>query len=126
MQSHALRQRLPPPVNYTNNSFPIPAIWYIVAFMGCISVYTVAVSIQNTCWLEHLGKKSLLVLVIHKFPIVFLQIVGPFAQLLKEADSIKGFFLAGIPVSVISIGSSIIAGNIIEKFFPGLVGKKMS
>lgn len=111
-----------PPVNYNNNSFPIPVVFYVVATLGCIGMYGVSVSIQNTYWLNLIGKKTLPVLVLHKFPIVLFQITVPFRKLLQEPDSLKSLLLGGIPVTVIAIVMSLIAGYLVEKYCPFLLG----
>lgn len=113
-----------PPVNYTNNSIPSPALFYIVAALGCISIYVVSLGMQSAGFLRIMGQKTLTILVLHKFPIVFFQLFGPFSNLLQEPDSMKSFIFAGIPVTVISILLSLVAGQIIEKFFPFLLGMK--
>lgn len=113
-----------PPVNYNNNQFPSPVGFYLIAMLGCLGMYGVSVGIQNVSWLNLLGAKTLPVLVIHKFPVVFFQVLGPFSQVLQEPDSLRAFLLGGIPVTVIAIAMSMIAGCIIEKWFPFLLGAK--
>lgn len=109
-------------MNYNNNAFPVPGVFYFVATLGCIGMYGVSMSVQNSYWLNYLGKKTLPVLVLHKFPVVLFQIVGPFRKLLQEPDSLISILLGGVPVTIIAIVMSLVAGHIIEMHFPFLLG----
>lgn len=111
-----------PPCNYTNNEIPIPGVFYGIAFLGCIGLYCLSVSIQYVDWIGFLGRKSLSVLVMHKFPVVFFQIIGPFEMLLKQPDTIEGI-LGAMIVTAISIIACIIVGCWIEKYCPILLGR---
>ena len=112
------------PVNYTNSQFPSLAEFYLVAMVGSLGIATLAMGIQNSEWLSYLGRKTLPVLCLHKFPIVLFQMVGSFSKMLREPDSLQNIVLGGIPVTGIAIVLSLIAGQVIEKHFPLLLGKK--
>lgn len=111
-----------PPVNYTNHQIPIPLVFYGIAIVGCLGVYCAAVYIEKVKWLGYLGRKTLSVLVMHKFPIVFFQVIGPFKDFLNMPDSLEGVLLGGIPVTILSILMSLTAGCVIERIYPILLG----
>ena len=67
-----------PAVIYTNNKIPNPVIFYGIAMMGCMGLYYLSISLQQVKWLGYLGRNTLSVLVMHKFPIVFFQIINFF------------------------------------------------
>ena len=112
-----------PSINYTNNQFPIPILFYVVASTGCVGAYFISVSFQNSRLLVYLGRKTLPILLMHKFPIVFFQIIPPFSIILKEPNTIIGLLIA-ICASVVAIVASIIAGVVIENCCPVFMGKK--
>lgn len=113
-----------PPVNYTSHSFPNPFVFYSVALIGGGGIYLVSIILHNIRWLAYLGRKTMMVLTMHKFPVVFFQIVGPFETLLQEPDSLKAFAFGGIPVTAIAVVMSLAVGCIIERYLPILLGKK--
>ena len=114
-----------PDVNYTNNQISNPIIFYVIAIMGCMGLYFLSVAFQQIKSIRFLGKKTLHVLVMHKFPIVFFQVIYPFSGLLKKPDTVIGT-LTGVAVSIISIILCLMAGFFVEKYFPILFGKKLS
>lgn len=113
-----------PPVNYTSHSFPNPFVFYSVALIGVGGMYLVSIILHNIRWLAYLGRKTMMVLTMHKFPVVFFQIVGPFEKLLQKPDSLKAFAFGGIPVTVITVVMCLAVGCIIERYLPVLLGKK--
>lgn len=112
-----------PPVNYTSNTFPAPVLFYIAAGVGCLGLVFVSIGLQNAAWLVHLGQNSLPILLMHKFPVVFFQTVGPFRGLLENPDSLKSFFLGAIPVVALSSVACLLAGAVIKKLCPCLLGR---
>ena len=115
-----------PPINYNNNAIPIPCVFYFVAFIGCLGMTSLSMGLQSIEWLGALGKKSLEVMILHKFPVVFFQIIGPFRVYQQYPNSLNAFVMGAIPVSAIAIIMSLLAGYIIEKRFPFLLGISQS
>ena len=113
-----------PPVNYTNSDFPIPSLFYLIACIGGGGVYFLSVYLENVKWISWLGQNTMPILLMHKFPIVLLQVVGPFAEWISRPDSLSGLVIGAIPVTAISIIASLVVGKIIECFFPILIGTR--
>lgn len=110
-----------PSVNYTNNDIQVPLLFYVVAVIGICGIYCLSVCLQNAKWLLFLGKRTMAVLTMHKFPIVFFQIFGPLTVVLSKPDSFLGVSLA-IICTAVSIVLSLAIGYIIELYFPLLLG----
>lgn len=111
-----------PPVNYTNNQLPNPYAFYLIATLGCVGTYCLSVGLQDVAWMNNLGKNTLPILVMHKFPIVFFQICDPFKQFLQVPDSLKGVFFGAVPVAAITIAVCLAAGYVIKKACPLIIG----
>lgn len=110
-----------PPINYTNNQIPSPVLFYAIAAVGCIGLFCASVSIQQAKWLEIIGRKTMPILVMHKFPVVFFQVIAPCSVWLKRADTLAGVFVA-VLVSALSIALCMAVGHVIERFCPILLG----
>ena len=110
-----------PEINYTNNLIPNQIVFYLIAALGCVGLYCLSISIQKIRWIGFIGRKTLSILVMHKFPIIFLQVFGPFSDMLKMPNTIEGV-LSGIIVTMFAIASSIAIGLIVEKICPVFLG----
>ena len=110
-----------PPINYTNNQISNPIVFYGIASVGCIALFYLSIGVQHIRWLDFIGRKTMPILVMHKFPIVFFQVIAPFSELLKKTDTVTGIFSA-ILVSAITLFLCIIVGLAFEKFCPILLG----
>lgn len=113
-----------PQINYTNHMIPSAFLFYGIGYLGCCGLCLLAMGIQQCKPMEYLGKKSVSVLVMHKFPIVFLQTIGPFRGPLKDPDTAEAFWIGALPVTLITIASCMIAGHIIEHFAPEILGQQ--
>ena len=112
---------LAPKVDYADDSFPNFATFLITAITGSFGVCFLSIGIGNCKVLEYVGMNTLAILVMHKFPVLLFQTVGPQASLFNQDDSVLKITLA-LTVSLISIGLCLIAGQIIQRCFPFLLG----
>lgn len=99
------------------------ALYYLGALAGIIAWCCVSALIGKSGWLEKLGKRSIAILVLHKFPVLFFQEMFPITKkALENANSLQGI-ASGIIVTVISVVFVYIAGELILKLCPVLLGK---
>lgn len=79
-------------------------------------------AVEHNRLLEYIGKETLAILVMHKFPILLFQTVGPFKGILAQSDTITGNLCGGVPVSLVSIAMSLAAAVVVKRFFPFMLG----
>lgn len=111
-----------PCVNYHNNQFHNPLGFFITAFFGSVGISLASIGIDNCRYMEYLGRNTMGILVMHKFPILFFQTIGPFEKILCQYDSPIGLLCGGLPVSLLSIILCLLANIIVKKHFPFLLG----
>lgn len=102
------------------------SIFYLIAtsILGIIAVVIFSVLAENTRWLQYIGQNTLPILLMHKFPILFFQmIIRPVGRLLEQGDSVVGVICAVI-VGAITVALCLIVNMIIERVFPIAVGKE--
>lgn len=91
--------------------------------LGITTVVIISVMADRIRWLQYIGQHTLPILLMHKFPILFFQmIIRPVGKLLEQGNSVVGITCAVI-VGAISVGLCLIANLIIEKILPIVVGK---
>ena len=111
-----------PKVNYSGDYFPNVFTFLTTAGLGCLAVCLLSMGISHNKVLEYVGKNTLGILVMHKFPILVFQTMGPLETLLAQHNSFAGNSIGGISVSVITIALCLFAVIIINKLFPFLLG----
>lgn len=111
-----------PKVNYTSDTFPNPPLFYLCALGGSMGIVLVSMGIDRAPWLEFVGRQTLAILVMHKFPVVLLQILPPVKRLLNRENSPLGL-LTGMGITVLSMGLCVLAGQIIRRICPALLGR---
>lgn len=90
------------------------------AFLGVLGSTLLCMSIKKSKLLDYLGRHTLSILVMHKFPIVFFQaLCAPIALKLEE-----GNVTVGLLVTAISIALPLLAELIIDRIFPPALAKK--
>lgn len=83
----------------------------------CISFILLSFIIKSKV-INKIGKNTMTILIIHKYPILIFQTLVPLTKvLLKQIDTFK-FFVSACIVSAISIFISQIIGDIIKKYLP--------
>jgi len=111
-----------PKVNYSGDTFPNIAGFMTTAVLGSFGICFLSMWIRNSKVLEYIGRNTLAILVMHKFPIVLFQTVGPLKSWLSTCDSIVGF-IAAVVVSLLSIVLCLVAECIIRRVAPFLLGE---
>ena len=101
--------------------FPSIVFVAVLAMIACVSVCLAFMGVQNVSWLNSIGRQSLVIVLMHKFPVVFFQVFGPFKLLLQNPNSLRSFLLGGIPVTVVASALCVMAGWVIEKVCPILI-----
>lgn len=112
-----------PPVNYTSQSFTKPFLFYGNAFLGCFGLICLSAGLKSAPLLEQIGTNTLSILVLHKFPIVFFQIIPSLQNLLQAPYSVITILFIAIPIVAISIALSLFAGSIIKRISPFFLGE---
>lgn len=111
-----------PKVNYSGDTFPNIAAFAVTASFGSIGVCLISMGIGYSRILEYVGKDTLGILVMHKFPILLFQTVGPFEDLLEQTDTLAGNLCGGLPVALLAIAMCLMAAVVIKKLFPFMLG----
>ncbi len=95
-------------------------MFFLAAFLGVLGSTLLCMSIKKSNLLDYLGRHTLSILVMHKFPIVFFQaLCTPIALKLEE-----GSILVGLLVTAVSIALPLLAELIIDRIFPPALAKK--
>lgn len=100
-------------VIYTAGYYGTPWKFYLAAACGSLSVLLCSAAIHRCRWLEYLGQHTMSVLCLHKFPIVFCQILMP---VLVATD------ITSMGVSVVTCVLCLAADLVIQKWFPFFLG----
>ena len=111
-------------VNYSSDAFSNPLLYHVGALAGCAGVVLLSAGIGRCRILSYVGQNTMGVLVMHKFPVMFFQIFGPVAGMLKNTESILSA-AAGAAVSVAAVGMCLVASWIVMKIFPFALGAAM-
>ena len=110
-----------PVVNYSGDTFPDVIAFFITSVSGSFGICLVSMAIEKCKILEYVGKNTLAILVMHKFPVLLFQTVGPLKEPLSWYDDPAGV-LCALAVSVVAIGMCLAVGWFINRFLPFLFG----
>lgn len=98
-------------------------LYYLSASFGIYGFCEIAKKIASNCIIEYCGRNSLVILALHKFPILLFQEIVPITrELLKNGNTVLGIG-CGVAVSIVSILIALIGGEIIRKICPFMIGK---
>lgn len=103
-----------------------PVLYIATSLLLGVSVIIISIWIgENKCF-ETVGKWSMCILLMHKFPILVFQRIIPITKSLLngQADETAVTLLCGIVVCTLSIGLCFIAGKAVAGFLPEIVGQK--
>lgn len=89
------------------------------AVIACAMVITISRCIYTNKLLEYIGKRTMAILVMHKFPIMFLKTLFPEV----DAAILKGNVYVSIGMCVVTIWLCLIVEKIISKFLPEVFGR---
>lgn len=110
-----------PQVNCATDKFPNIPVFFVTALLGSFGVCLLAMGIDHSKALEAIGKSTLAILVVHKFPLLLFQTVGPQKAILADFDS-AGSIVVGVVISIIAIVLCMMVEPVIKRFFPYLLG----
>ena len=111
-----------PKVNYSDDLFPNILAFCATASMGTAGLCLTSMAIARNSALEYLGRNTLAVMVMHKFPVVLLQMLPPFRGAILQNQTLYGHLLGGIPATALAILLCLLAAQIIKKHAPILLG----
>lgn len=101
--------------DYYSNVF----IYILNALCACFFILLITRIIDHSSWMEYIGQRTLAILVMHKFPIMFLRVFFPFA----EEKISEGNIPFEILICAFTIGCCLIAEKIISLIVPEVFGK---
>ncbi len=110
-----------PKVDYTSDRFPNILLFLITALAGSIGICFISMVIGRCNVLEYVGKATLAILAMHKFPVLLFQTIGPMKVPLTQYDSAIGIMLA-ILVSAIAILLCLVVEWYIRRYIPFMLG----
>ena len=110
-----------PAVNYSGDTFTDVIAFVITSVSGCFGICLVSMAIEKCKIVEYVGKQTLAILVMHKFPVLLFQTLGPLKEPLTRYDDLVGIGCA-VGVSVVAVAICLAAGWFIGRFLPFLFG----
>lgn len=108
---------------YLSDTYNNFLLFLISAFCICIGIISLVQYADIKCsTVEYIGKNTLVILVAHKFPIMFCSIIlNSVLHISIENGEVS--FIAGTVVAAIPIVGCLIVGRIMERICPVLIGK---
>jgi fucose 4-O-acetylase-like acetyltransferase len=111
-------------VGVRNDNYGNLIIYYFGAMFSIAGFIWMSTIIGKNRMCEYIGRHSLVILGLHKFPIlVFQELISPTKKLLNSPNSFYGI-LCGMLISVVAIGFSMVCGLFIERVCPWVLGKQ--
>ena len=110
-----------PGVDYASDTFPNFATFLITALAGSFGVCFVSIGLCRWKIMEYIGKTTLSILLMHKFPVLFFQTIGPQKTILSKYDTAAGI-MASIVVALFAIMLCLVADWVIRRYFSFLLG----
>ena len=100
-------------------------LYLLASIVNSSALIALSIVIGEFTVLEYIGRNTMKVLVMHKFPVLFFQALVPITSriIIQKSDTVVGCFMA-IIIAIISTYMCIVVGNITEKIVPWLYGKK--
>lgn len=106
--------------NYLGNYYGNIPVTYLAAFATCIGIFFLSMLIPDIKMLTYVGRNTLAILLMHKFPVLLFQIAVPFTAAWIDQQSI----LVSIVVTLTSIALCCAAEWIIRRICPMVIGKR--
>lgn len=105
-----------------SDSYSNVLIYIVNALCACFLIILIARVIYCNSLIEYIGQRTMAILVMHKFPIMFLRVFFPFT----DQKISEGNILCEITVCVFTIGCCLMAEKIISRIIPEVFGKGKS
>lgn len=93
--------------------------FYIIASCAIIDWTGLAKKIKKCSLLEYLGRNTMPILLMHKFPVLFFQCLCPY---IKDRWAERSMIYM-VLITVLSICMSCIAGEVLRRFIPIIIGE---
>ena len=93
--------------------------FYLIASLAIFGLSAISMGVKSFRPLEYIGRNTLPILVMHKFPVLFFQCVCPVIKDYWEARSMPVMIL----ITLLSVIMSLTAGEIIRRFLPIALGE---
>lgn len=104
--------------NVSSDQYTNLSLCFITALCGTFAVVFLCKAIPSSKPLSYLGKNTMVVLLLHKFPILFFQVIFK-----PTVESMKNNFIpVCIIIAVITVGMCLVAGEIIKIICPWMIG----
>lgn len=107
-------------IMYSGNVYNNLALFYGGAFASIFGYLLLAKAVNRQPQLEYVGRRTLSILVMHKFPILFFQTIVPFTRGPLKENNLP----VAIAVTVISLVLCLAADWIILKVCPVIIGER--
>ena len=104
-------------IDYVKLAYGNLPIFYVSSFMVIVGCVLLCRAASSNRILLYVGKNTMQVLLMHKFPIVFLQVF----LVEKLTESISGIFISFV-IALTAVAASLLAGRIIKKICPFVIG----
>lgn len=109
-------------IGVRNDSYGNILLYYGVSLCNCFVWLSLAMYIKHSKLLEYIGKNTLSILVLHKFPIMLVTTVLGSSRFVT-IDSLTSFVAACV-ITIITIGLCLIGNSVISYFCPAVIGKQ--
>ncbi len=106
-------------VNYIVNDLSVPALYFLSASLSIFGIIFLCLKINGIKVITYIGRHTMAILLMHKFPIVFFQTICPVIKNMLKNNS----FIAMLIATVLSIALCLIAEIVIDVIFPSVLGK---
>lgn len=106
-------------IQYLGGTYRNVPVFYLASLGSVLGVCLLLMHVSGCGWMEAVGRRTLAILVMHKFPILFFEWICPVVKDWLSA----GHPAAEICVAAISIALCCIAEGIIQKLCPWLLGR---
>lgn len=109
-------------VGVRNEHYGILVFYYLSAFSTILGIMGLSIFINKNRILEYVGRNSIAILGIHKFPIIIFQELIPYTKCILEKPNTFTAIVVGVGVCFISIVISLIGNIILKKTMPWAIG----
>lgn len=110
-------------IGYVADTYNNWLLFYSAGIIGAIGWLILSSLFEHCRPILYVGRSTIVILLLHKFPILFFQTVVPFTSaILADCETVKATFIA-VAVALITMLFCVVASYIINRWFPFLLGK---